>query len=134
MGSSGRRLLDQPTHSSVANSTASNVSIKYTERLAEAGVEPSVGSPTGGPSRRGGHPGGRRLRTSAAANQILRHLPRRGCRRCGRIVEIQKADATRLYGPEAIWRDVGQQLLNNTCTQRAGRHEEDGCWPTFDTC
>lgn len=66
-------------------------------------------------------------------SQIPRHLLRIGCRRCGRIVEIQKADAIRLYGPEAIWRDVGQRLLDNTCTQRTGRHEEDGCWPTFDT-
>lgn len=65
-------------------------------------------------------------------SRIRGHLPRVVCRRCGRIVEIQKADATRLYGPEAIWRDVGQRLLDNTCTQRTGRHEEDGCWPTFD--
>ncbi|WP_416377729.1 hypothetical protein [Bradyrhizobium cosmicum] len=60
------------------------------------------------------------------------HLLRVGCRRCGRTVEIQKADATRLYGPEAVWRDVGQRLLDNTCSNRTGRHEEDGCWPAFD--
>lgn len=64
--------------------------------------------------------------------QISQHLLRVGCRRCARLIEIQKADAVRLYGPEAIWRDVGQRLLDNTCTNRTGRHEEDGCWPTFD--
>ena len=64
--------------------------------------------------------------------EISRHILRVSCRRCSRTVEIQKADAVRLYGPEAIWRDVGQRLLDNTCTIRTGRHEEDGCWPTFD--
>ena len=64
--------------------------------------------------------------------QMSQHHLRVGCRRCGRTVEIQKADASRLYGPEAVWRDVGQRLLDNTCSIRTGRHEEDGCWPTFD--
>jgi hypothetical protein len=32
----------------------------------------------------------------------------------------------------SVWRDVGQRLLDNTCTQRTGRHEEDGCWPSYD--
>jgi hypothetical protein len=63
---------------------------------------------------------------------IPQHLLRVSCRRCGRTVEIQKADAARLYRPDAIWRDVGQRLLDNTCTQRTGRHEEDGCWPVFE--
>jgi hypothetical protein len=54
------------------------------------------------------------------------------CRRCGRTLEIQKADAVRLAGPQAVWKDVGQRLLDNTCTQRTGRHEEDGCWPAFE--
>jgi hypothetical protein len=66
-------------------------------------------------------------------SDIDRHLLRVSCRRCARIVEIQKADAVRFYGPEAAWRDVGQRLLDNTCQQRTGRHEEDGCWPAFDT-
>lgn len=61
------------------------------------------------------------------------HLLRVGCRRCGRTVEIQRVDAVRLYGLDAVWRDVGQRLLDNTCTQRTGRHEEDGCWPSYDT-
>ncbi|PSO22746.1 hypothetical protein [Bradyrhizobium sp. MOS002] len=70
----------------------------------------------------------RRLRLS----EMPPHLLRLSCRRCGRTVEIQKADAVRLYGSEAIWRDVGQRLLDNTCSQRTGRHEEDGCWPQFE--
>ncbi|MHC4047530.1 hypothetical protein RAD10_38600 [Bradyrhizobium sp. 23AC] len=65
-------------------------------------------------------------------SQIPQHLLRVGCRRCGRTVEIQKVDAVRLHGQEASWKSVGQRLLDNTCTQRTGRHEEDGCWPTFE--
>lgn len=64
-------------------------------------------------------------------SEISRHLLRVSCRRCTRVVEIQKVDAIRLYGPGSTWRNVGQRLLNNTCTQRTGRHEEDGCWPEF---
>lgn len=71
---------------------------------------------------------GRTLRLS----RIPEHILRVGCRRCARIVEIQKADAIRLYGPDAIWWEVGQRLLDDTCTQRTGRHEEDGCWPKFE--
>lgn len=62
-------------------------------------------------------------------SQITQHLLRVTCRRCGRIVEIQKADAVRLHGTDAIWKDIGLRLLDGTCTQRTGRHEEDGCWP-----
>jgi hypothetical protein len=65
-------------------------------------------------------------------SEIERHVLRVSCRRCERIVEIQKADAVRLYGPEAVWKDVGQRLLDDTCQVRTGRHEEDGCWPSFD--
>ncbi|WP_342710035.1 hypothetical protein AAFG13_37585 [Bradyrhizobium sp. B124] len=65
-------------------------------------------------------------------SQIARHLLRVTCGRCSRIVEIQKADAVRLYGPQAVWKEVGQRLLDNTCQQRTGRHEEDGCWPAFE--
>ncbi|MHC2842834.1 hypothetical protein ACVINU_005768 [Bradyrhizobium diazoefficiens] len=65
-------------------------------------------------------------------SEIGRYVLRVSCRRCGRIVEIQKADALRLYGPDAVWRSVGQRLLDNTCQQRNGRHEEDGCWPSFE--
>lgn len=69
---------------------------------------------------------------SLRLGQIPQHILRVGCRRCARIVEIQKVDATRLYGPDALWKDVGQRLLDNTCTQRTGRYEEDGCWPAFE--
>lgn len=63
---------------------------------------------------------------------IDRHLLRVGCRRCGRTVELQKVEAIRLYGPDSIWRNVRQRLLDNTCSQRTGRHEEDGCGPACD--
>lgn len=65
-------------------------------------------------------------------SQMARHILRVSCRRCARTIEIQKADAVRLHGADATWRNVGQRLLDNTCTQRTGRHEEDGCWPSFD--
>jgi hypothetical protein len=65
-------------------------------------------------------------------SEIQRHVLRVSCRRCGRTVEIQKADAVRLAGPQAVWKDVGQRLLDDTCQQRTGRHEEDGCWPSFE--
>ncbi len=65
-------------------------------------------------------------------SKIGRHVLRVSCSRCERIVEIQKADVLRLYGPDAVWRDVGQRLLDNTCQQRTGRYEEDGCWPSFE--
>lgn len=65
-------------------------------------------------------------------DQIPRHLLRVGCRRCARIVEVQKVDAVRLYGREALWKDVARRLLDNTCAERTGRHEEDGCWPAFE--
>ena len=62
-----------------------------------------------------------------------RHVLRVECIRCFRIVEIQKADAVRFYGPHAVWKDVGQRLLDQTCSNRTGRHEEDGCWPGWST-
>jgi hypothetical protein len=64
-------------------------------------------------------------------SEIPQHILRVSCSRCGRTVEIQKADAVRLYGTNAICKDVAQRLLDNTCQQRTGRHEEDGCWPSF---
>jgi hypothetical protein len=63
---------------------------------------------------------------------IQRHLLRVACRRCGRTLEIQNADAVRLARSQAVWKDVGQRLLDDTCTQRTERHEEDGCWPVFE--
>jgi hypothetical protein len=64
--------------------------------------------------------------------EIQRHVLRVSCRRCERTVEIQTVDAVRLYGGNAVWKDVGQRLLDDTCQQRTGRHEEDGCWPVFE--
>jgi hypothetical protein len=64
--------------------------------------------------------------------EIQRHVLRVTCRRCARTVEMQKADAIRLAGPRTIWKDLGQRLLDDTCQQRTGRHEEDGCWPSFE--
>ncbi|WP_320416088.1 hypothetical protein [Bradyrhizobium roseum] len=72
-----------------------------------------------------------RIRTQRLS-QIPEHILRVSCSRGGRTVEIQKADAVRLYGPAAVWKAVGQRLLDDTCQQRTGRHEEDGCWPVFE--
>ncbi len=66
-------------------------------------------------------------------SEIPRHVLRVTCRRCDRIVEIQKADAVRFYGQHSVWKDAGQKLLDNTCQNRTGRYEEDGCWPLFET-
>ena len=66
-------------------------------------------------------------------SEIQHHVLRVSCRRCERTVEIQTADAVRLYGGNAVWKNVAQRLLDNTCQQRTGRHEEDGCWPAFET-
>jgi hypothetical protein len=66
-------------------------------------------------------------------SEIQLHVLRISCRRCERTVEIQTADAVRLYGSNAVWKDVALRLLDNTCQQRNGRHEEDGCWPAFET-
>lgn len=65
-------------------------------------------------------------------SEIQRHVLRVSCRRCERTVEIQTVDAVRLYGGKALWKDVGQRLLDDTCRQRMGSHEDDGCWPSFE--
>ena len=65
-------------------------------------------------------------------SEIQRHVLRVSCRRCERTVEIQTVDAVRLYGGNAIWKNVAQRLLDDTCKQRTGRYEEDGCWPGFE--
>jgi hypothetical protein len=75
--------------------------------------------------------------TRPAANPIQRlcdinrPLLRVACRRCERTVEIQKADAVRPYGLQAVWKDCARRLLDGTCQVRTGRPEEDGCWPLF---
>src|SRR3984885_13119941 len=40
--------------------------------------------------------------------EIQRRVLRVSCRRCERTVEIQTADAVRLYGGNAVWKDVAQ--------------------------
>jgi len=65
-------------------------------------------------------------------SDIQRHVLRVSCRRCQRTVEIQKADAVRFYGAQTVWKDVGKRMLDDTCQQRTGRYEEDGCWPSYD--
>ncbi len=45
----------------------------------------------------------------------ITHLLRVACRRCSGTVEISEGRSIRLYGQDAIWRDVGQCLLDNTC-------------------
>jgi hypothetical protein len=65
-------------------------------------------------------------------SEIPRHVLRVSCRRCDRTLEIQTVDAVRLYGGKATWKTVAQRLLDDTCQQRTGRHEEDGCWPSFE--
>ncbi|MCK1547174.1 hypothetical protein IVB12_35945 [Bradyrhizobium sp. 179] len=64
---------------------------------------------------------------------IQRHMLRVECSRCSRIVEMQKAEAIRYFGADASWKNVGRRLLDQTCTNRTGRHEEDGCWPNWST-
>jgi hypothetical protein len=65
-------------------------------------------------------------------SEIPRHILRVSCRRCDHIVEIQTADAMRLYGQHAIWKDVGRRLLDDGCQQRTGSREDDGCRPSYD--
>jgi hypothetical protein len=64
--------------------------------------------------------------------EIQRHVLQVSCRRCERTVEMQTVDAVRLYGSNAIWKDVAQRLLDDTCQRRTGSHEEDGCWPALE--
>jgi hypothetical protein len=65
-------------------------------------------------------------------SELRRELLRVECLRCFRTVEIQRLDAVKLQGPHAVLKDVGQRLLDDGCRHRTGRHEEDGCWPTWD--
>ena len=64
-------------------------------------------------------------------SEIPRQVLRVECLRCFRIVEIQKADAIRLYSPHALYKDVGQRMLDGGCEHRTGSHEGDGCWPNW---
>ncbi|MDT4740246.1 hypothetical protein [Bradyrhizobium sp. WYCCWR 12699] len=53
------------------------------------------------------------------------------CLRCMRGVREYRRDLIARWGADALWRGVGQRLLNERCEIRTGRHEEDGCWPDF---
>jgi hypothetical protein len=64
-------------------------------------------------------------------SEVPRHLLRVECLRCLRVVVIQKADAVRLYGPHAVFKDVGQTLLEYGCEVRTGSRDDDGCWPNW---
>jgi hypothetical protein len=48
-------------------------------------------------------------------SEIPRHLLRVECLRCNRAIEIQKADAVRLFGPHEVYKTVAQRLLDDTC-------------------
>jgi hypothetical protein len=65
---------------------------------------------------------------SAEINGFRPRSMRVGCARCSRCVEIQHLDAVKLYGPHAVWKDVGKRLLDDGCQVRTGRPEENGCW------
>src|SRR3977135_3988601 len=47
-------------------------------------------------------------------SEIQRHVLRVSCRRCERTVEIQTADAVRLYGGKPVWEGVPQRPLDTT--------------------
>lgn len=64
-------------------------------------------------------------------SEIPRHTLRVSCRRCDRVVEIQTADAVKLYGRHTTWKEAGTRLLDDGCRQRTGSRDEDGCWPNF---
>jgi hypothetical protein len=53
------------------------------------------------------------------------------CLKCSRCVEIRRLDAIKLYGPDTLWRDVGEVLLDRGCQHRTGNRDEDGCWPNW---
>lgn len=66
-------------------------------------------------------------------SEIPRHVLRVSCRRCDRVVEIQTADAVRLFGRHTTWKEVGTRLLDDGCRRRTGSRDDDGCWPNFET-
>ena len=60
-------------------------------------------------------------------SEVPRHLLRVECLRCSRTVEIQKADAVRLYGPHAVFKDVGLALLEYGCKARTNTEAPRQC-------
>lgn len=65
-------------------------------------------------------------------SEIPRHVLRVWCRKCDRTVEIQTADAIRLFGKDATWKDAGRKILDGNSRERTGSHEDDGCWPAYE--
>ena len=65
------------------------------------------------------HANGAQMRQRRLSD-IQRHVLRVSCRRCERTVEIQTVDAVRLYGGNAIWKDVAQRLLDAASNAPAG--------------
>jgi len=63
-------------------------------------------------------------------SEVPRELLRLDCLKCLRCIEIQRADAVRLFGPHAVLKDVAMALLENGCRARDGGHD-DGCWPSW---
>jgi hypothetical protein len=75
-------------------------------------------------------------RTTLAQQRLVdirQHLLRVSCRKCDGIVEIQTADAVRLFGGAVTWKEAGMRILDANCNQRAGSRDDDGCWPSFET-
>jgi hypothetical protein len=64
-------------------------------------------------------------------SEIPRSVLRVECLKCFRIIEIQRLDAIKLYGPHVVWKEVGSALLDDSCQHRTGNRDQDGCWPTF---
>jgi hypothetical protein len=50
-------------------------------------------------------------------------------RRMPALFSVCRDPVVRLYWPHAVWKDVGQALLDGSCQQLTGSHEEGGCWP-----
>jgi hypothetical protein len=119
---------------------------KQMEKLEADALRKQISSPAGGQSAEmapeywesvlndpsaGARPSGGVPVQQRRLAEIPRHVLRVSCRRCDRTIEIQMTDAVRLYGEHAVWKDVGQRLLDNTCSARTGSREDDGCWPSF---
>ena len=62
---------------------------------------------------------------------ITRRVLRAECDKCRRLVEVQTADALRLFGPHTLWKDAAMKLLEGGCQARTGNRDTDGCWPYF---
>jgi hypothetical protein len=60
-----------------------------------------------------------------ALGGVQSELLRVECLRCFRIVEIQRLDAIKVNGSDAVWRDVGRRFIGQADTRK------DGCWPGF---